>query len=97
MVKCPKCKCKELLIREIGAWITIHNWDGTKCTGHNQGPGSYEKVFAVCESCGYSWRLKNRVQFYCEDEEADIKETAKPLYNKRVTKRLKQNGGRSAS
>jgi hypothetical protein len=47
-IKCPKCKCIKLTIREIGEWTTEHDWDGEKCTGHNNEPGSYFKVQAVC-------------------------------------------------
>jgi len=69
MIRCPKCKCKRLLIEEHGCVITQHEWDGCRCTGHNSDVGSYEKVFAKCEQCGHHWRLRGRVQWWCEEEE----------------------------
>jgi hypothetical protein len=56
--------------------VTQHEWDGEKCLSHNNEPGSYYRVKAICNSCNHRWTLRGRIQWYCE-EERDLAEQEK--------------------
>jgi len=70
-LKCPACGHRKLLIEEVGTWITQHEWNGNKCTGHNNSPGEYFEVWGNCNRCLHRWKFRNMIQFNCRARQED--------------------------